>query len=70
LNGEVTKKEGIPFAEGRYCEVWIGLWNRSGGQTGSEEEIGKQGSGAKKVSVNPTISITWMQFSVGGFESG
>ncbi|KAF9782374.1 kinase-like domain-containing protein [Thelephora terrestris] len=35
LNGEVEREGEIPFAEGRYCEVWEGLWRKgSGGGTG------------------------------------
>lgn len=64
LNGKITKLGEIPFAEGRYCEVWVGLL-----QKGNGRETGRGGADTKKVSVNPTISIPLMLFTAGGLES-
>ena len=57
----------IPFAEGRICQVWIGQLNNSRWENGSGEEIRRGGAGTR-VSVNLPISISLMQFSVGGLE--
>ncbi|KAF9780777.1 hypothetical protein BJ322DRAFT_281225 [Thelephora terrestris] len=46
LNGEVEREGQIPFAEGRYCEVWEGLWRKGGGKG-----IGKEKAGAEKVAL-------------------
>jgi hypothetical protein len=48
LNGEVKREGEIPFAEGRYCEVWEGLWRKGGTRRGTDKEK----ADTKKVSVN------------------
>ena len=68
LNGMVTRQGENPLAEGRFCRVWEGQLNNSGGENGSGEEIGRGGAGTKKVSVNLAIPISLMPFSVGSLE--
>jgi hypothetical protein len=62
LDGEVTRQGDIPFAEGRYCEVWMGVWEKACGEGISKEDT-------KKVSMNLIVSIPLMRLSVGGLES-
>ena len=37
LDGEVTRLEEIAFAGGTYCEVWVGRWEKRGGEVGGEK---------------------------------
>lgn len=68
LTEEVTKRGDIPFAEGRYCEVWVGYWSKGGGVKDGGEEIGNEGTNSKKVSASLTISIPLMESFVDSVE--
>ncbi|KAF9783715.1 hypothetical protein BJ322DRAFT_1109564 [Thelephora terrestris] len=41
LDGEVTRQGDIPFAEGRYCEVWMGVWEKACGEGIGKEDTKK-----------------------------
>jgi hypothetical protein len=52
LDGEVTRLGDFPFAEGNYCEVWIGLWEKVG-----SKEVGSEKVNADKlVRASPLLS--------------
>ena len=60
LNGEITRQGIIPFAEGTYCEVWTGRWEKGGWERVNGDATGKDKSDRKKVSANfatPTLLI-------------
>lgn len=39
LDGEVTRLGDYPFAEGNYCELWVGSWKKAGSrETGKDKE--------------------------------
>jgi hypothetical protein len=59
LDGEVTRQEEIAFGGGMYFEVWVGRWEKGGG-----EEVG-----GKKVSLSLTTLILLMWLFAGGLES-
>ena len=63
LNGKVTRNEELPFAEGTYYEVWIGLWDKGG------EEVGREKTDPEKVGLSfPTTILVTLEFA-GGLES-
>ena len=47
LDKEVTRLGEIAFAGGMYCEVWVGRWEKGGGERGSGEGVGGEKSGDK-----------------------
>jgi len=66
LDGKVTRKGELAFAGGTYCEVWVGLWDKGGG-----EEAGRDKADGEKEKVSsgltPVILLTLL--FVGGLES-
>jgi hypothetical protein len=41
LDGEVTRQGDFAFAEGSYCEIWVGSWEKVGKEVGREKVYGQ-----------------------------
>ena len=54
----------MPFAGGKHCEVWVGLWKK-----GNKEGNSREGVDDEKVSMGPAISILLTCFFAGGLEN-
>ena len=53
LDGEVKKQGDFAFAEGNYCEVWVGLWEKVGGKEVGSEKV----NAGKSVRVSASILL-------------
>lgn len=79
LDGEVKRQGEMAFSGGMHCEVWIGIWEKWGGEKGRGEETSVEKAGGKridgekadseKVSLNLATSILLTWLASGGLES-
>lgn len=49
LDGEVKRQGEMAFSGGMHCEVWIGIWDKGGGEKGRGEETSGEKVGGKRM---------------------
>jgi len=62
LDGKITREGELPFGGGTHCEVWVGLWDKGGKQSGREKVD------PEKVSLGFTTSALLTTPFAGGLE--
>jgi len=62
LDGKITREGELAFGGGTHCEVWVGLWEKGG------KESGREKVDPEKVSLGLTTSALLTMPFVGGFE--